>query len=104
MRLRGLCKLLDGRDWQWEKLGLALVGRALLSEALVQLSADGRGCAPSLGIVWPERPSPGVCCWAGITQEAEAVRDLMWPESELRAQGIGAQHAQTQPPCMEPPL
>ena len=29
MRLRGLCKLLDGRDW--EKLGLALVARALLS-------------------------------------------------------------------------
>ena len=31
MRLRGLCKLLDGRDWWWGKLGLALVGRALLS-------------------------------------------------------------------------
>ena len=37
-------KLLDGRDWQWEKLGLALVGRALLGEALTQLSADGWGC------------------------------------------------------------
>ena len=44
-----------------EKLGLALMGRALLSKALIQLSADGWGCAPSLVIVWPERPSPGVC-------------------------------------------
>ena len=41
MRLRGLCKLPDGKNWQWEKLGLALVGRALLSKALIQLSADG---------------------------------------------------------------
>ena len=41
MRLRGLCKLPDGKNWQWEKLGLALVGRALLSQALIQLSADG---------------------------------------------------------------
>ena len=24
----------DGRDWWWEKLGLALLGRALLSEVL----------------------------------------------------------------------
>ena len=31
MRLRGFCKLPDGRDWWWEKLGLALVGRSLLS-------------------------------------------------------------------------
>ena len=41
MRLRGLCKLPDGKDWQWEKLGFALVGRALLSKALIQLPADG---------------------------------------------------------------
>ena len=35
-----MCKLPDGRDWQWEKLGLALVGRALLDKALIQLSAN----------------------------------------------------------------
>ena len=39
-------KPLDGRDW--EKLGLALVGRALLSKAVIQLSADGWGFDPSL--------------------------------------------------------
>ena len=58
MRLRDLCKLLDGRDWQWGKLGLALVGRALLSKALIQLSADGWGYSPSLVVVWPEASKP----------------------------------------------
>ena len=47
-RLGGLCKLPDGRDWWWEKLSLALVGRALLSKTLIQLSADGWGCPPSV--------------------------------------------------------
>ena len=32
MRLRGLCKLLDGKDWWWEKLDLALVGGVVLSK------------------------------------------------------------------------
>ena len=43
-------KLLDGRDWPWEKLGLALVGRALLSIALILSSADGWGCTPSQAV------------------------------------------------------
>ena len=48
MRLGELCKFPDGKDWQWEKLGLALVGRAMFSKALIQLSADGWSCIPSL--------------------------------------------------------
>ena len=51
-----MCELLDGRDW--EKLGLALVGRALLSKALIQLSDDGWGCTPSLVVVWSEVTQP----------------------------------------------
>ena len=51
-----MCKLLDGRAWQWEKLGLALVGRALFSKTLIQLSADGWGC--TLLVVWPEATHP----------------------------------------------
>ena len=43
-----MCKHLDGRDWPWEKLGLALVSRALLSKTLIQLSADVWGCTSSL--------------------------------------------------------
>ena len=36
------------------------MGRALLSEALIQLSADGWVCSPSLVVVWPEVTQPGV--------------------------------------------
>ena len=41
-------------ETEWEKLGLALLGRILLSKALIQLSADGWSCAPSLLVIWPE--------------------------------------------------
>ena len=41
-----------------EILSLALVGRALLSKALIQLSADMWGCTPSLVVVWPEATQP----------------------------------------------
>ena len=39
------------RGTMWGKLCLVLVGRALLSKALIQLSADGWGCTPSLVVV-----------------------------------------------------
>ena len=53
IRLRGLCKFPDERDWLWGKLGLALVGRVMLSKPLIQF-ADGWACAPSLLGVWLE--------------------------------------------------
>ena len=40
-------KLPDGRDWLWGKLGLALVGKAMLSKSLIQFSADEWGCVLS---------------------------------------------------------
>ena len=43
MRIRGLCRLSNGRDWLWGKLGLALVGKFMLSKSLVQFSAGGWG-------------------------------------------------------------
>ena len=46
MRIRGLYKLSNGRDRLWGKLGLGLVGRAVLSKTWIQLSADGWGYAP----------------------------------------------------------
>ena len=46
--IRGLGKLPYGRDWQWGKLGLVLMGGAMLSKSLIQFSVDGRGCVPSL--------------------------------------------------------
>ena len=54
MRLRGLCKLPDERDWPWEKLGPDLVGRTMFSKPLIQLFADGWNCTPSLLVVWSE--------------------------------------------------
>ena len=53
MRVRGLWKLPDGRDWLWEKLGLALVGEALLTKSLIQFSVDAGGLCSCL-VDWPE--------------------------------------------------
>ena len=44
----------NGRDWLWGELGLALVGKATLNKSLIQFSADGWDCEPSLLVVWPE--------------------------------------------------
>ena len=38
IRLRGLCKLPDGKDWWWEKLDLALVGRVVLTKTNLETS------------------------------------------------------------------
>ena len=49
VRIRGLCKLPDGRDWLCGKLGLVLVGKVMLCKSLIQFSSDGAvGCVPSL--------------------------------------------------------
>ena len=54
-----MCKLPDGRDWSWEKPGLVLVGRALLSYALIQFSAHGWGSPPHPNLLFGLRqPSP----------------------------------------------
>ena len=41
-----MCKLPHGRDWLWGKLGLTLVGRAMLNISLIQFSADGAAVLP----------------------------------------------------------
>ena len=43
-----LWKLPDGIDRLRGKLGLVLMGGAMLSKSLIQFSVDGRGCVPSL--------------------------------------------------------
>ena len=53
-------------------LDLALVGRALLSKDLIQLSGDGRGCAPSLVVVWPEATQPwGLLLYGRVNGELQ---------------------------------
>ena len=39
--IRGLWKLPDGRNWLWGKLGLLLMGGAILSRSLIQFSVNG---------------------------------------------------------------
>ena len=48
MRVRGLCKLPDGKDWLWRQLSLAVVGRPMLSKSLIQFSTEGWGTDTSL--------------------------------------------------------
>ena len=57
IRMRGLWKFPDGRDWLWGKLGLVLMGGAMLSKSLIQFSVDGQGCVPSL--LFDLRPNYG---------------------------------------------
>ena len=52
MRIRGLGKFPDGRDWLWGKADLAVVGKAMLSKSLIQFSVDGWCCVPSLLFMW----------------------------------------------------
>ena len=40
------------RDWMRGKLGLFLMGGAMLSKSLIQFSVDGWGCVPSLLFTW----------------------------------------------------
>ena len=56
-RIRGLWKLLDGRDWLRGRLSLALMGVAMLSKSLIHFSIGGWGCVPSL--LFDLRPNYG---------------------------------------------
>ena len=57
IRIRGLWELPDGRDWPWGKLGLVLMTEAMLSKSLIQFSAGGWSCVPSM--LFDLRPNYG---------------------------------------------
>ena len=57
IRIRGLWRLPDVRDWLRSKLGLVLMGGAMFSKSLIQFSVDGRGCVPFL--LFDLRPNYG---------------------------------------------
>ena len=48
MSIRGLWELPDGRDWLLGNLGLALMGRVMVSKSLMQFSVDEWGCISSV--------------------------------------------------------
>ena len=53
IRIRGLWKLPEGRNWLRGKLGLVLMGRIMLSKSLIYFSVWWVGLC-SLPLVWPE--------------------------------------------------
>ena len=73
-RIRGLWMLPDGRDWLRGKLGIVLMGRAMLSKSLIQFSVDGWGCVPSL--LLDLRPN---------YQFSSVVSDSLWPHESQHA-------------------
>ena len=66
MRIRGLCRLSNGRDWLWGKLGLALVGKFMLSKSLIQFSACGWGYVASLYFGLRPSPAKDLCQHAAL--------------------------------------
>ena len=54
-------------ETDWGELGVFLMGGAMLSKSLIQLSVDGRGCVPSL--LFDLRPN----CGGGDEDETCAV-------------------------------
>ena len=51
-RMRGLWKFPDGIDWLRGKLGLVLMGGAMLSKSLIQFSVDGWSVFPPYYLTW----------------------------------------------------
>ena len=47
-----LIEVPNGRDWLRGKLGLVLMGGAILSKSLIQFYVDGWSCVPSLLFTW----------------------------------------------------
>ena len=48
IRVRGLCKHPDGKDWLRGRLGLVLMEWTMLNKSLIQFFVHGWGCVPSL--------------------------------------------------------
>ena len=57
IRIRGLWKLPDGRNWLWGKLGLILMGRAMFSKSLTLISVYRQDCVHPL--LFDLRPNYG---------------------------------------------
>ena len=78
--IRALWKLPDGRDWLRGKLGLVLMGGAMLSKSLIWFSFDGWGFVPSL--LFDLRPNYG----GGNEDNVDLLQKVpfMWLQSRTR--------------------
>ena len=77
--IRGLWKLSVRRDWLRVKLGLVLMGGAMLSKSLIQFSVDGQGCVPSL--LFDLRPNYGGSNEGNddLLQKVSCCAQCFWP-------------------------
>ena len=81
-------KLPDGRDWLRRKLGLVLMGGAMLSKSLIQFSVEGWGCVPSQ--LFDLRPN----CGGGNEDNSNLLQKVPWMHYYI----------QCPQPCSRPPL
>ena len=79
IRIRGLWKLPDGRDWLWGKWGLVLMGRAMLSKSLIQFFVDGWGCVPPCCLMWDQ-----------TVVEAMKIKETSFKRSHARTAALSA--------------
>ena len=92
IRIKGLWKLPDGRDWLWGNLGLALIGRAMLRANFLLM---GGAVSPPCSLAWSQTVV-GVNggsedllkkTFAGIPRESRGCLDCCiqcpWPWSRL---------------------
>ena len=86
IRIRGLWKLPVGRDWVWGKLGLILMGGAMLSKSSILFSVDG--CVSSQ--LFDLRPDYG----GGNEDTGDLLQMVLFMHC----------HTQCPRPCSRPPL
>ena len=85
IRIRCLWNLPDGRDWLRGKLGLVLMGRAMLSKPLIQFSVDGWSCVISLLLDLKPNNGGGNEGNGGLLQEVPCMHccpQCLWPWSK----------------------
>ena len=90
-RIRGLWKVLDARDWLWGKLGLVLMGRAMLSKSPIQFSVDGQGWVPSL--LFDLRPNYG----GGNEDNGDLLQNVLCMHCHTQCPSPAAGHCQPMP-------
>ena len=84
--IRVLWKLPDGRDWLKGKVGLVLMGGAMLSKSLIQFSIDGMGCVPSL--LFDLRPNYG----GGDEDHGDLLPKALWTHCCIQCPDPAADH------------
>ena len=84
------------RDWLRGKLGLILMGGAMLSKSLIQFSVDGWSCVPSLLVTWGQTMVEAMKIMVTSLKRSQA-----WTAT-LHAPNPAAGHRRPMPPLETP--